>query len=123
MSKKVVLIGHCGPDASYLRIAVMKAIKDVSILTAHDDSSLDKLIDAGADLVLLNRQLEYGFSTDEGVAMIQRLREKYPQLKMMLVSNYPEAQEAAVKAGALLGFGKGQIGKREVVDQLQAAVS
>ena len=98
MSKKVILVGHCGPDSSYLRMAVSSASKGVTISLAHSDASLDKLIDDGADLVLLNRELEYGFSTYVGVEMIQRLREKYPNLKMMLVSNYPEVQEAAVAA-------------------------
>jgi DNA-binding NarL/FixJ family response regulator len=123
MAKKIILVGHCGPDSSYLRMAVSGASKDVAIAHAHDDASLDKLIDDGADLVLLNRQLEYGFSTEEGVAMIERLREKYPQVKMMLVSNYPEAQEAAVKAGALLGFGKSQIGTPRVAELIRQALS
>jgi len=123
MPKKVILVGHCGPDSSYLRLAVGSASKGVSIALAHSDASLDKLIDEGVDLVLLNRELEYGFSTDVGVEMIQRLREKYPNLKMMLVSNYPEAQEAAVQAGAMAGFGKSQIGTRRVSDLLTQALA
>jgi two-component system chemotaxis response regulator CheY len=123
MSKKVVLVGHCGPDSSYLRLAVSRAIKDSSIVAVEDDSMLEKQIDSGIDLLLLNRQLDFGFDTEDGVKMIQQLRAKYPLLKMMLISNYPEAQAAAVAAGALPGFGKGQIGRPAVTELLQAAIA
>ena len=53
------------------------------------------------DLLLLNRELDYGFDEREGVALIRRLRTAYPNVKTMLVSNYPDAQQAAVQAGAL----------------------
>jgi CheY-like chemotaxis protein len=123
MSKKVVLVGHCGPDSSYLRMAVSRAVKDSSILIAEDDASLQKLIEGGTDLLLVNRQLDYGFTTYDGVQLIQQLRSEHPQVKTMLISNYPEAQEAAVQAGALPGFGKAQIGRPQVVERLQAALS
>ena len=45
-----------------------------------------------------------------------------PSLKMMLVSNYPEAQQEAIVAGALPGFGKREIGSRRVVDLLRTAL-
>src|SRR5437588_11921476 len=115
MPKKVVLVGHCGPDSSFLRIAVSKVGRDVQVVSADDSAELNQLLDAdGVDLLLLNRQLDYGFDQDEGVALIPKLREKYPQLKLMLVSNYPEAQAAAVAAGALPGFGKREIGSARV---------
>ena len=37
MSKKIVLAGHCGPDSSYLRMSVAKAVKDARIIMADDD--------------------------------------------------------------------------------------
>jgi len=104
--KKVVLVGHCGPDSSYLRIAVAKAGRDVKVLSADDSDELKRLLDGGVDLLLFNRQLDFGFDEHEGVALIRSVRSKYPTVKTMLVSNYLEAQEAAVRAGALPGFGK-----------------
>jgi two-component system chemotaxis response regulator CheY len=122
MSKKVVLVGHCGPDSSYLRMAVSRAIKDSAVVMADDDTSLKKLIDDGADLLLVNRQLDYGFPTYDGVQLIQQLRAEHPQLKTMLISNYPEAQQAAVNVGAAPGFGKAQIGRPEVGELLKSAL-
>jgi CheY-like chemotaxis protein len=123
MSKRVVaLVGHCGPDSSYLRMTISSAIKDVTVATAYDEASLNKLLEQGVDLLLLNRQLDYGYKFDEGVELIRDLRAKYPSLKMMLVSNYEEAQEAAVEAGALNGFGKREQGTPKVKELLRAAI-
>ncbi len=41
---------------------------------------------------------------------------------MMLVSNYEEAQEAAVEAGALNSFGKRELGTPKVKELLRAAI-
>src|SRR5882757_9747881 len=90
--KKVVLVGHCGPDSSYLRIAVSKAGRDVKVLSADDSDELKRLLDGGVDLLLLNRQLDFGFDEHEGIAVIRKVRMKYPAVKAMLVSNHPEAQ-------------------------------
>ena|SRR5687768_3946641 len=122
MPKRVALVGHCGPDASYLRLAVARAVKDAQIVFADDQHALNKLIEAGVDLVLFNRQLDYGFETDEGVELIKRLRAKAPSLKAMLVSNYPEAQQAALQAGAVEGFGKREIGSPKVSELIRSAL-
>lgn len=120
--KKVVLVGHCGPDSSYLRMAVAKAGRDVQVLSADDSDELKQVLDSGVDLLLLNRQLDYGFDEHEGVALIRALRAKYPSVKMMLVSNYPEAQTAAVQAGALPGFGKREVSNPRVPQMIRAAL-
>ena len=122
MPKKIALVGHCGPDSSYLRIAVSKAERDVQVLSVDDDSDLKRALDEGVDLLLLNRQLDYGFETDEGVELIKRLRAKAPSLKAMLVSNYPDAQQAALQAGAVEGFGKREIGSPKVSELIRSAL-
>ena len=122
MPKKVALVGHCGPDASYLRLAVSRAVRDAQILFADDQHTLTKLVDGGVDLILFNRQLDWGFETDEGVEMIKRLRTTNPSLKAMLISNYPEAQQAARQAGAVEGFGKREIGSPRVSELIRSAL-
>ena len=123
--KKVVLVGHCGADSSYLRIAVSSAgAAGVSVLTADDQESLDAALSSnGVELVLINRVLDWGFEDQEGVTLVARLRQSHPQIKTMLVSNYPEAQAAAVAAGALPGFGKREIGSAKVKELLRNALT
>lgn len=123
MSKKrVALIGHCGPDSSYLRLTVSRAMKDVQVVMVDDAAELDKLILSGVDLLLFNRVLDYGFDDSEGVAVIRKLRKTHPNLRMMLVSNYPEAQAEAVAAGALAGFGKREMSSPRVSELIREAL-
>lgn len=123
MGKVVALVGHCGPDSSFLKRVVASAAKDVSVVSADDDAELSKLLGNKVDLLLFNRVLDYGFDENEGVAVISRLRKINRNLKMMLVSNYPEAQAAAVAAGALPGFGKQEVGSARVKELLQSALA
>ena len=123
MPKKVLLVGHCGPDSSYLRMTVSKAAEDVQILAADDDLELHRALGQEPDLLLLNRELGYGFSESAGVKCIELLRAANPKLKMMLVSNYPDAQAAATAAGALPGFGKREIGTSKVIELLRDALA
>ena len=122
MSKKVALVGHCGPDASYLRSAVSSSVRGTSILMIDEAARLDKALVDGVDLILMNRQLDWGFDTEEGVELIRQLRMRHPQVKFMLVSKYPEAQQEAVAAGALPGFGKREIGTSRVTELLKSAL-
>ena len=123
MSKKVVLIGHCGPDGSYLRLAIARAQRDAQVALVDDRHELDQAIQDGVDLLLFNRVLDYGFDEEDGTAVIGKLRAKFPELKMMLVSNYAEAQAQAVAAGALPGFGKRDIGTEKVTTLIRNALA
>jgi two-component system, chemotaxis family, chemotaxis protein CheY len=123
MSKKVALVGHCGPDSSFLRMAVSSADRSVQVLAADDSSELIKVLEQGVDLLLLNREMPYGFEDQEGVGLIRKLRSTHPGVKMMLVSNYPEAQAAAVAAGAVAGFGKREIGTKRVAEVIREALA
>lgn len=106
-ASRIVLVGHCGPDAAMLRSAVRGAIPDASFESANDDESLSRAIE-GADLALVNRALDGEFSAADGVEVIRQLssRRGGGRPVLMLVSNYEDAQAQAVQAGAVEGFGK-----------------
>jgi DNA-binding NarL/FixJ family response regulator len=123
MSKKVLLVGHCGPDSSYLRMSIKRAVPEADILMADDSDELSKTLQSNnVDLILFNRELGYGFDPDEGVEAIRVLRQGRLNTKMMLVSNYPDAQQAAVAAGAMPGFGKRELGTPRVTELLRHAL-
>jgi two-component system chemotaxis response regulator CheY len=119
---RIVLLGHCGPDSSYLRIAISSALPGSTILFPHDEAEFQSALRDGADLVLFNRELDGFFQFDTGVEYIRAMKKSHPQIKTMLISNYADAQSAAVAAGALPGFGKRQLGSKEVVALLRQAV-
>jgi len=122
MEKKVVLIGHCGPDSSYLRMAVSNVDKSIRVSSADTPVGLEKALANGADLLLLNRELPYDFDEKMGVDVIRKYAGQYPSVKMMLVSNYADAQRSAQAAGAVEGFGKSEIGTRRVTVVIKSAL-
>ena len=73
--------------------------------------------------MLLNRELTWGFAESEGVELIRHLRTTHPNVKTMLVSNYPEAQAEALQAGAYPGFGKREIGSAKVGQVIRDALA
>jgi two-component system chemotaxis response regulator CheY len=121
-AKKVLFVGHCGPDSTYLRMLVRKAIGQADVRMVEEPAELEKLLQETVDLILFNRELGYGFEPDTGVEFIRLLKQRHPSVPMMLISNYPEAQTAAVAAGALPGFGKREIGSPHAAELLRAAV-
>lgn len=122
MSQRVVLAGHCGPDSSYLRLTVSAALPGAKVGTVEDAAELEQAIRDGVHLVLVNRLLDYGFEQTEGVALIEDLRTRHPDVKTMLVSNYPEAQQAAIAAGAVGAFGKRELRSPRVAELLREAI-
>lgn len=107
----VLLVGHCGPDASMLRAALRSALPDVSLESVNDGRRLEALV-GSADLALVNRALDGEFEAADGIELIRKLGVNVGPGKgpvLMLVSNYPEAQAAASAAGAAPGFGKSDL--------------
>jgi len=119
MQKTIALVGHCGPDSSYLRMAAMSAERGVAVVAAEDDESLKRILDGGVNLLLINRVLDFGFDETDGVSLIRKLRPYYPNVNMMLISNYPDAQADARAAGAMAGFGKREIGSERAKQLLR----
>lgn len=110
----IVLVGHCRPDTSHLTMAVRKAVPEAMVKAVWNPAELDGVLqnrpaDAPPPLLLVNRVLEPGFPTHSGLDLIQQLRSSYPQVRLMLVSNYADAQAEATAAGAYPGFGKNDL--------------
>jgi two-component system chemotaxis response regulator CheY len=120
--KRIVLVGHCGPDSSYLRMTISRAVKDAVVLMADDQAHLDRLMAEGVDLLLLNRVLDFGFGVELGTELIKQLRQSHPNQKAMLITNYPDVQAEAIRLGALPGFGKREMGSPKIAELLRKAV-
>ena len=103
-----VLVGHCWADRMGLRSAVKRAVQGAHIERAEDLSALRSHLGSGA-VLLINRVLGGGFETDSGVELIRLLAETGDADSAILITNYPDAQDEAVAAGAQPGFGKSQL--------------
>ena len=102
---RILLVGHCTPDAYAIRSAVTSLIPGAAVDFARDQASLDQAL-ANSDLLLVNRKLDGSFDAEDGVTLIRDLSSRSPGPRAMLISNLDDAQAAAQSAGALPGFSK-----------------
>jgi hypothetical protein len=121
MGHRIVLVGHCGVDAPRLEREIARSVRGAEVLTVNSEDALEDVVDDDAKSVLLlvNRQLPYGFEEEEGVDLMKDLQRRDPHLKMMLVSDRPDAQEEARDAGAIPGFGKADLGTGKIAEHLK----
>ncbi|MCH2161747.1 MAG: hypothetical protein MK085_07720 [Phycisphaerales bacterium] len=114
----VVLVGHCGPDTWMIRSAVERALPGVTVDMVTEQDQLDAHLQPGR-VLLLNRQLDGVFDAELGQELID------PAVAAgavpLLVSNFAEAQEAALAAGAHEGFGKSAINDEATAEVLRSA--
>ncbi|MEA2708787.1 MAG: hypothetical protein QOF78_1388 [Phycisphaerales bacterium] len=122
MGERIVLVGHCGVDAPRLEAAVSRILPRADVISVNSEEQLQEVCEDGADLLLINRQLPFGFEAEEGVELMHELQQMHPEVKMMLVSDRRDAQEEARAAGAIDGFGKADLGSPKIADILREAL-
>src|SRR5262245_11356324 len=101
MSKRVLDVGQCGPDHATIRGYLTRNF-DCEIVQVDDaGQALSQLRDGQFDLVLVNRKLDIDYS--DGIEVIRQLKADpaTAAVPVMLVTNYPEHQEAAMAVGAV----------------------
>jgi len=122
MSKKVLSVGQCGFDNQALNRFLTKHF-DVELQTSDlVADTLSSLQSTTFDLILINRKLDRDYS--DGIEILKQLKsdEEFREVPVMLVSNFEDAQSAAVDSGALLGFGKNQYGDTAVIERLRTVL-
>lgn len=121
-SPRIILVGHCGPDARYLQTIVERAIPGARVERVDDEKDVAPAA-AGATLLLINRALDGHFSAKTGIDLIRTLTASPTgdRPALMLISNVDDAQSEAQSAGALPGFGKSNAYSEEATARLRAA--
>ena len=120
---RIILVGHCGPDAYALRSAVSRMADGASVQFAADEQALQAEIPR-ADLLLINRLLDGDYARSTGLELIRDIAASDTPDKpaMMLISNFADAQADAVSAGASPGFGKKDMYSEETRKRVLAAL-
>src|SRR4051812_28845893 len=119
MPKRVLDVGNCGPDHGAIRRMLEKTF-DAEVVQADGlDDALAALWQGPFDLVLVNRKLDQDYSDGLDVIKAIKADAKLAPAPCMLITNYPEQQQAALAAGAAYGFGK----KELHIDQTHARLA
>ena len=119
--KQIVLVGHCAADCRMLKSAIERATPGVAVRSVGDMKALETLALACC-LLLINRVLSSGWPASAGVELIKLLKASPLPPAMMLLSDFPDAQQQAEAAGAMPGFGKSELGGEKMTQRLQAAL-
>jgi two-component system chemotaxis response regulator CheY len=122
MSKRVLSVGQCAPDHGTISRYLTKNFK-CEIAKADDAAeALAQLKSDRFDLVLVNRKLDIDYS--DGIEVIRQIKSDptIADVPVMLVTNYPDHQEAAIAEGAIRGFGKLEYDKPETRERLASVL-
>lgn len=107
--RKVLNVGQCMPDHGMLRSMIQRNFA-AEVEAAHSiEAALEAMRANDYHLVLVNRVIDA--DGDEGMELILRAKadDALAGTPIMLISNYDDAQDAAVAAGAVPGFGKNHL--------------
>ena len=118
MPKRVLDVGQCTPDHTTIRKFLTRHFS-VEIVQTHGlEDTLAELQRQPYDLVLINRKLDRDYS--DGLEILKQIKThpEHGETPVMLVTNYPEHQDAAVAAGGERGFGKLEYDNPETAERL-----
>lgn len=117
--KKVLSVGQCNPDHSSIKTFLTRNFDCEITRIDSTEEALNELSKNSYDLVLVNRKLDIDYT--DGTILIQKLKstESLKSISIMLISNYPEFQEEAVRLGAVYGFGKAELGKEIAIKRVE----
>jgi two-component system chemotaxis response regulator CheY len=117
--KRVLSVGQCGADHGGITRALRQAF-GAEVVAAHGaGEALQQLRHGEYALVLVNRVLDADGSAGVDVVRAVKADEALRRVPVMLVSNYEDAQEEAVSAGAEPGFGKAALGRPEMLERVR----
>ena len=122
MTKRVLDVGQCAPDHATIRAYLARHF-DCDVVQSHGPADTLELLSSGKfDLVLVNRKLDQDYS--DGIDLIRAIKAepRAAGVPVMLVTNFPEHQDAAQAAGAIRGFGKLEFDAPETREKLAAVL-
>lgn len=120
---RVLDVGNCSFDHGNISQVLTKHFGADVQAAATGDEAFRAICDGQFDLVLINRVFDA--NGESGLDLIKRLKahEETKGTPVMLISNYPDAQEAANALGARPGFGKNSLTQRQTRELLATALS
>jgi len=119
MTKKVLDVGNCGPDFSSIT-SFLTSKFDCVVEQAHGpEDAISKLRAGEYALVTINRKIDRDYT--DGVEILKTIKAdaEIRSVPVMLVTNLPDHQDAAVALGAKRGFGKLEYDLPETLEKLR----
>ena len=115
---RVLDVGQCSPDHAGIRSTISRRFDAEIDRVMFVEEAVAAMRSRRYDLVLVNRRI---FDDDsDGLELIRRSKadDALKDVPVMMVSNFADAQQAAIAAGAEPGFGKAQLHEESTVERL-----
>ncbi len=120
---RVLDVGNCDPDHASLRRFLIHNF-DVDLdRVMFVNEALEALAETAYAMVFVNRLIFADSS--EGLTLIKQMRadDTMRNTPVMMISNYADAQDGAVAAGAVRGFGKADLTDAATITLLKPYLS
>lgn len=121
-TKRILSVGQCGADHGSISRVFQRAFAAEVVGVDSTVEALEKLRREAFALVLVNRVFDMDGSS--GLDLIKQIKtdEALAPTPVMLVSNYRDAQQQAVEAGATPGFGKSELGAVQMIERVKGVL-
>jgi two-component system, chemotaxis family, chemotaxis protein CheY len=121
-AKRVLSVGQCAADHGHISRVFQHSFAAEVVGVDTTVEALEKLRRETFALVLVNRVFDADGAS--GLDFIKQVKsdEALTPTPVMLVSNYMDAQKQALEMGAAPGFGKAELGARQMIERLKGVL-
>jgi CheY-like chemotaxis protein len=121
--KRVLDVGNCDPDHAAITAFLTGNFPEVEVGRAKlPADTMEQLKSGSYDLVVINRKLDEDYTDGVEILKLIKADPDTRDTPVMLVTNLPEHQDAAVEAGALRGFGKLEYNDPAAIERVRAVL-
>lgn len=115
--KKVLVVGHCNYDGPRLVALINENFNAEAAEAKTTDKAIAELEKEKYALVLVNRIGDK--DKRNGLELIDWMQKNQKETKIMLITNFPDKMDEAVKHGAVRGFGKQKLEDPDTINLLE----
>ena len=119
MAKRVLSVGQCMADSGSIKRFFEQQFGAQVASADSAEEAMSMASNGPFDLILVNRIFDA--DGDSGIEFVKSVKKAstVSKIPVMLVSNYADAQERAIQAGAVPGFGKAELGSTQTIELLE----
>ncbi len=115
--KNVLIIGHCDLDNPQITSLIEKTFSVKTTRLKMLEKAVESLEKQDYDLVIINRI--GAFDQESGLELIKAIKQDGRfKMPLMMVTNYKDQMEEAIKCGAVPGYGKDRLHDKDTIELL-----
>ncbi len=115
--KNVLIVGHCDLDHPQITSLIKKNFSASVTRLKQLKETIEYLEKHDYDLVIINRI--GAFDQESGLELIKKVKQEGRfNVPLMMITNYKDQMDIAVKIGAVPGYGKDMLNDKKTIELL-----